>query len=357
MSNATKSYIGYRLEPGNYAVRDPVEPLAANTALKFGEFAKDLPDLPKLDVGFWTNPPTHDKYVSDEFGYGVGRIGGKLGYQVINGIMWNRALGKTSTDGSVHTSTSLTPADGSEMPHCTLHIEELGGTVEKVWDFPGYHTKALEVVMNFADKGIGMIGTEDYICQRRVCDEATDNPAVIYDDKPAVPTGSGSTPYFGKSPTVTIDVGAGARAIASALKLITVNVNNTYVPNPASTRSGTDEYGKDEKRWIKEFYLDRQEIAVTFVLARGKTYTYDLDNSFVKDITSNKVVLKLQRSATDYQQLTFDTSKCIPIDLSGILAQFGKSSKFSIHRLNSASLSVETKDSIPEASFLLVWES
>lgn len=349
-------YVGYQIE-SSYSVRNPITPVGGTQLLSFGEFRDGtMPAIPSA------NSNIIERYIAaqlnpSDLSYGKMRLlEGVLEYDLVNGIPLVYGLGAVSTGGGppyTHTITELLPT--STKLSRTIHFEEVGGTVEKAWDFPGCITKSLDLNISSPEMGQPLQVKESFIAQRKVTSHgdggAKTKQAVIADSdkKPTVPTGSGTARYYWDDNSVCSH---GGNSLLASVKIVNCRFQTDWVPLPGNTRTGIDEHGANIKRWNEDYKASKVGLAVTIILPTGETNTWDMLENLMAEVLDNDIIFHWERSATDYIKLTYDTSICPVMDVTAELIQFGMEQKAKAFRLMPMSVDIEVKDGIAGAAFL-----
>lgn len=352
MARNTTGYLMYKAE-STFGVRNPDPFLTTTDLYALGEYLES-PSLPDIDpmvvrhgVSASHNPA--------ELSYGRYGVSFPVTYCPVNGIGLKYALGSISNAGSdpyTHTITGITP--GTDLPSRTFHFEELGGTEPLYIDLCGGTTRKYQMIIDRFSKS-GVMVKEDIVGASIVDNSAGNDPSVALDDKVQYQTGSGSTPYFFDTNTV---VTHGGNDIKSLLDSVTITIDNNLeavFPN----RSTTDKFGVSNNRWADAIRMvaSRESPARTIsatleMRSTGDTYSLDFWDALMAGTLDNDLVVKVQRSANDYIQYTFDTSYCLPRQISGKIPQSHDNAVVGkLFMVFPASVSVEVKDSIAGGAF------
>jgi hypothetical protein len=346
LSVTTKGVVSY-IPESTYSVRNPLEPVIGTVPTSFGKIPGGR--FPKIPA---PKGEIFERYVNtsqraDSLRYGKFTVEGEITYEPLNGIGLYYAMMKiANADGTPNTHTITEIDTGGTKPSRTFHYEEQGGAVERAYDFPGVLVNSFDMA---ATRTKPVTFTERFRAQRAV-DNASgiSNEAVIYTTAPALPTGSGTTPYTWNSNWVASHE---TNSILSALQAWTFNVQNTWIDRPGSSRSGNDEYSNPVAKWMEDFLHDKQKYAVDLTLLRGTANTFDIEKNLYAEVLSNDLVLTVQRSATDYIELTFDTTECLVLPPDATLTEYKTDDKFAVYKLVPRSVTAVVKDAIAGADF------
>jgi hypothetical protein len=345
LSVTTKGVVSY-IPESTYSVRVPLEPVVGTVPSSFGKIPGGrFPKIPSPQAEILKRY-VNTSQRADSLRYGKFIVEGQITYEALNGIGLYYAMMKVANaDGTPNTHTITELATGGTKPSRTFHYEEQGGAVEREYDFPGVLVNSFDMA---ATRTLPTTFTERFRAQRAVDDVAGSNPAVQYTTAPALPTGSGTTPYVWNSDWIATHE---TNSVLSALQAWTFNISNTWIDRPGSSRSGTDEYSNPVAKWMEDFLHDKQNYAVDLTILRGTANTYDIEKNLYAEVLSNDVVLRVQRSATDYIELTFDTTECLVLPVDATLTEYKTDDKFATYKLIPRSVSIVVKDGITGANF------
>lgn len=231
-------------------------------------------------------------------------VAGDFEFTVKNGIELYYALGACSTTtGSAPFTHTITGINSGSLPSRTFHAEFDGGAQGFFYDVQGIKTSALMLTCGVGERAGNLTARVSYIGCKLVDSVADTNPAVEQTGViPALPATANNVP-FRMGPSAS-NVQWDSTDVVSLMHF-NYTVTNLLMPrweNP----NGNDEYGKLEKRWAQHIH----ELGVRRHRMMLSLYQVDQDlwNDFM-DQLSKSFVIKFERGANDYIQLTAANSK------------------------------------------------